>query len=85
MVVIEEVVASYVIRGAVQTIHARITKSPGDPQGYKWDISHWIVNDNFREMRPSINDAGTLEEAYRGLSEYVKGYTSMSPGLNPYY
>ena len=85
MVVIKEVVANYVIHGAVQTMHARITKSPGELQSYKWEISHWIVNDNFRASRPNIKDVETLEEAYRDLSEYVKGFTSMSPALNPDY
>lgn len=85
MIVIKEVVADYVIHGAAHTMHARIIKSSGAVKSFKWEISHWILNDGFRTVRPNIQDAGTLEEAYRGLSEYVKGYTSMTPTLNPDY
>lgn len=85
MVVINEVVASYVIHGTAQTMHARIIKSPSAAESYKWEISHWIVNDNFRTESPNFKDVETLDEAYRCLSEYVKGYTSMSPTLNPDY
>lgn len=85
MVVIKEVVASYVIHGSVQTMHARIIKNSGAVESFKWEISHWILNDGFRTVRPNIQDVRTLEEAYGGLSEYVKGYTSMTPTLNPDY
>ena len=85
MVVIKEVVANYVIHGSVQTMHARIIKSAGLAKSYKWEISHWCVGDDHKVTRPNNVEVETLEKAYKELSEYVKGYTCMSPNLNPYY
>ena len=85
MVVINEVVASYVIHGAEHIVHARIIKGPEMEKSYKWEISHWCVDDDRKVTRPINVGVETLEKAYKELSEYAKGYTCIPPRLNPYY